>query len=72
MKPMSLPLPVPPRRRNSPGTKRESDAIYSAVVALRKAGFRVWRGGDRTYLVNGERCDFKRLMAKAEAEGAGA
>lgn len=65
----SLPLPLPPRRRASPGLKPESAHVYRAVMVLRRNGHRVYRAGDAHHLLDGRRVGTFYLLATADMEG---
>lgn len=51
----ALPLEPPPRRVVGTGQTPETWPFYYAVLALRRAGHRVYRAGDMTHLLNGRR-----------------
>lgn len=53
--------PVPQPRT----LKHEPEAVYAAVLKLRRAGHRVTRAGRDTHMINGERVGTHSLLALA-------
>lgn len=58
--PQPMLFDTPPQPRGTP----ESDALYAAVMQLRKRGFRVYRGGRRVHLVEGERVNGSKMLIR--------
>lgn len=48
-----------------PATHRERPRLYGAVLALRWAGYRVFRAGMSKHLLDGRQVDTARLIARA-------
>jgi hypothetical protein len=53
-----MPSPIPP------AAHRERPVLYGAVLALRWAGFRVFRAGQSKHLLDGRQVDTARLIAR--------